>query len=171
MQHNYEAELNEACQVLGYMSYKHFYDTEKKEMIPEVLRSPSTIRDTWYWLLDKIVMHPHFDFSHFIYPLVYARYGVWFRVCGVDDLYDPKVELHTIMINPVGPCLEQMRWLAYDPTGPVHLEEKMGEYLNTFEDGKRVILRFWDYTIASAYAVSNTIRNVTDGKIPVLYII
>lgn len=171
MQHNYEAELNEACQVLGYISYEHFYDTEKKEMTPDVRGNPHTMQNTWTWLLDKIVMHPHFDFSHFIYPLVYARYGVRFRVCGVDDLYDPKVELHTIMTGPVGPRLEQMSWLAYDPQGVTYLEEKMGEYLNQSKEGKKMVLRFWDYTISSAYAVSNTVKSVADGRVPLLYII
>lgn len=168
---SYETELDEACRVLGYTSYKQFYYAEKRVMTPDEQRNPHTMQNTWMWLLEKIAEHPHFDFSRFIYPLVYARYGVLLRVCGVYDLYDPKVELHTIMINPVGPCLEQMRWLAYDPTGPVHLEEKMGEYLNTFEDGKRVILRFWDYTIASAYALSNTVKSMNNGKVPLLYII
>lgn len=165
MQSNYEADLNDACQLLGYDSYSHFCTTEKREMSEEDRSNPHKMQESWRWLLDKINMHPHLDFGRFIYPLIYARYGVQFRVCDTSDLYNKNVELHNIWTNNE-PHLEQMSWLAHDPQGTNYLEDKMRDYLN-----QQTNIRFWDYTIASAYSVNTTVKSMNSGRIPTLYII
>lgn len=162
----YEQDLNEACKALGYDSYAHYCEVEKTDNDPS---QPEYLYQAWKRLYLKALMHRHFDFSTFVYPLICANFGVVFTPDGPNTA---DTELHV-----ANRCIEYMRWLVDDLDNPDHqldarsttvgttkirnmIIDYMKKYNPNLRDSNPAFFRDHDFVVATGLAI----KRLTDPK-------